>query len=324
MLRFLLRRLLALPPLLLAVSLLTFVLLESSQGDYFTHLLQDPQVSQEHVAQLREQLGLQRPLPQRYGRWLMGTLRGDLGHSFRYHAPVAGLIAERLGNTLLLAVSGLLLVWGAALPLGLLAAQRPGGLLDRGVGLLATLGLAMPRVLLALLALALAASTGLFPVGGLHDPVAWDAWGPAARSVDVLWHLALPASVLALGGLAGHLRHVKAALQGVLDGPCVRAARAKGLPERRVLLRHALPNAANPLVTLLGQDLGRLLAGSFLVEVVFAWPGLARLSVEALLGKDVYLVMACVLVASVALVLGNLAADVLLAALDPRVREAAG
>ncbi len=324
MLRFLLRRLVALPPLLLAVSLLTFGLLESSHGDYFTRLLQDPQVSQEQVAQLREQYGLQRPFAERYARWLGGALRGDLGHSFQYHTPVAGLIAERLGNTLLLALSGLLLVWGLSLPLGVLAARRPHGLLDRAVGSLATIGLAMPRVLLALLALLLAASTGAFPVGGLHDPVAWDWWGPAAKAADVLRHLVLPASVLALGGLAGHLRHVRAALRQVLDGPTVRAARARGLSERRVLLRHALPNAANPLISLLGQDLGTLLAGSFLVEVVFAWPGLARLSVEALLGKDVFLVMASVLVATVALVVGNLVADLLLAGLDPRVREAAG
>lgn len=316
----LLRRLAMAVPLLLLVSLLTFALVDLSSGDAFTRLLDDPQVSEEQVALLRAQFGLDGPLPERYGRWLLNACRGDLGLSLRYRRPVAELIGERLGNTLLLSAVGLLLAWAIAVPLGVVAALRPRGLLDRGIGLLTSLALSSPRVLLALLALLFAASTGLFPVGGLHDQVHWEELGALDRAVDLAWHLALPASVLALTSCAGVLRQARGQMLDALGQDFVRTARAKGLRERAVVFRHALRVAANPLLTLLGYGLAQLVTGSFLVEVVFGWPGLARLTYEALLGKDVFLVMASVLMASATLIAGNLLADLLLAAADPRVR----
>ena len=320
MLKLLARRALALLPLLLGITFLTFLLLESSSGDFFSRLLEDPQVSEEQVAMLRRDFGLDRPFLERYAHWLVNACQGNLGRSFRYHLPVGGLIMERLGNTLLLALASLLLSWGMAVPLGVLAALRPRGLVDRAVGMLAYLALSMPRVFLALLALLLAAGSGIFPVGGMHDQVFWDDWGPWQKTWDLARHLALPATVLALTSLAGIMRQMRGSMIETLGQDYIRTARAKGLPERVVVFKHALRNAINPMVTLFGYSLAHLVTGSFLVEVVFSWPGLARLTMEALLGKDLYLVMASVLVVSLTLVLGNLSADLMLAAADPRVR----
>jgi len=318
----LLRRLLALVPLLLVVSFLTFVMLDASGGDYLSKLVGNPEVSDEYLARMRATYGLDRPLLERYGRWLAGAVRGDLGRSFDYSRDVGDLLGERLGNTLLLAGAALLLSWGLAIPLGVLAAVRRGTWLDRGAGLLAYLGLSMPRVFLALLAVLFAAASGWFPLGGLRDEVRWDdlsAWG---RVTDVAWHLCLPALVLALTGMAGAMRQMRGHTLEVLEQDYVRTARAKGLPERTVLFEHTVRNAINPLVTLFGYSLAHLVTGAFLVEVVFSWPGMARLTLTALMARDVNLVMASVMLASVCLVLGNLVADLLLAAVDPRVRVA--
>jgi len=318
----LLRRLLALVPLLLVVSFLTFVLLDASGGDYLSKLVGNPEVSDEYLARMRAVYGLDRPLLERYGRWLAGAVQGDLGRSFDYQRDVSGLLVERLGNTLLLAVAALVLSWGLAVPLGLLAALRRGTWLDRVSGLAAALGLSFPRVFLALLAVLFAAASGWFPLGGLRDEVRWDelsAWG---RVVDVGRHLCLPALVLALTGMAGVFRQMRGHTLEVLEQDYVRTARAKGLPERTVLFKHVVRNAINPIVTLFGTSLAHLVTGAFLVEVVFSWPGMARLTLGALLARDVNLVMASVMLASVCLVIGSLVADLLLAAVDPRVRVA--
>jgi len=316
-----LRRVLGLLPLLLAVSFLSFWLLSRAGGDAFSRLLADPQISQEQVAGLRALFGLDDPLPTRYLRWLSRLLQGDLGLSLRYQLPVSQLIRERTGNTLLLTGTSLVLIWVLGVGLGVLAALRPRGLLDRLLGLLAYLGLSTPPVLLALLLLLFAASTGLFPVGGLHDQLGWDGWGPGARLRDLVWHLVLPVAVLVLTGVGGLLRQVRGLMIEALGLPHVRNARLLGLPEGLVL-RHAGRQLRNPLLTQLGGSLGGLLGGSFLVEIVFAWPGLASLTYEAVLQRDAPLLLASLLAAAVLLVLGNLLADLALLGLDPRTRHA--
>jgi len=304
------------------VSFLTFVLLDASGGDYLSKLVGNPEVSDEYLARMRATYGLDRPLLERYGRWLSGAVRGDLGRSFDYQRDVASLLTERLGNTLLLAVAALVLSWGLAVPLGVLAAVKRGTWLDRASGLLAYLGLSLPRVFLALLAVLFAASSGWFPLGGLRDEVRWDDLGALGRLADVAWHLCLPAIVLALTGMAGAMRQMRGHTLEALAQDYVRTARAKGLPERTVLFKHTVRNAINPLITLFGYSLAHLVTGAFLVEVVFSWPGMARLTLTALMARDVNLVMASVMLASICLVVGNLVADLLLAAVDPRVRVA--
>ena len=320
MLTFLLRRLLALVPLMLVISFLTFVLLNASSGDYLTRLLDNPAVSEEHIEALRSQYGLDRPFIERYGLWLWNAVHGELGRSFEYNRDVADLIFERLRNTLLLAFAALIFSWGLAIPLGVLSAVKQGSWVDKAAGFIAYFGLSIPRVFLALLAVMFAAKTDWFPIGGIRDEVRWDDFTTWERVVDVAWHLFLPTVVLGITNMAGYMRQMRGSTLETLAQDYVRTARAKGLPERSVLFKHTVRNAINPLVTLFGYSLAYLITGSFLVEVVMAWPGMARLTLNALLNKDSHLVMAAVMMASIMLVLGNLVADLLLAAVDPRIR----
>ena len=315
------RRLLAAVPLLLAATFLTQALLVAGPGNYFDSLAAGGQIAPQRLAQLKRQVGLDsEEITVRYGRWVRGVLRGDWGHSFRYQTPVWGLIRERLGNTLLLTGAALLLAWGLAIPLGVLAAARAGGGVDRALGLLASCLLAMPTALVSLLAVWLAARTGWFPTGGVHDPVRWEEFSGLERFGDRLRHLFLPAVTLCLPGLAQYLGQIRSEMIETLGRDHIRTARAKGLDERRVLFRHALPGSLNPAATLFGFSLAQLLTGAVLTEQIFAWPGLGRLSVEALLAKDEPLVMASVTLVTLMLLAGNLIADLLHARLDPRLR----
>jgi peptide/nickel transport system permease protein len=316
---FVLRRLLRLVPLLFGIVTITFLLLQIAPGDFLSTALENPSFSPGAIDALRHRFGLDQPWYVQYGLYLKNlVLHFDLGLSFSRHAPVATVLGECLANTLLLATSAALVTWGLAVPLGALAAVRAHGWIDRGLSWLAFLSLSIPELLSGLLLLMLAARTGWLPIGGMRS-LDWDTMGAGARLLDVLRHLVLPALVTGLVPLASRMRQMRASLLDVLRLDYVVTARAKGLDERAVVLRHALPNALNPLITLFGYTLGALVSGSFVAEIVFSWPGLGRVTVEALLAQDTYLVLGGVLMASVVLVLGNLIADLLLAASDPRI-----
>lgn len=300
MTRFLLRRLAYTALVLFGVSVLTFLFVELAPGDYFAEMRLDPRIAPETVAALRARYGLTSPLPVRYARWLGGALRGDLGYSFAYGIPAAALVWARARNTLLLTATAMALAWLLAVPLGAWCAWRRGRWVDRLCsGGLAAL-MSVPELVLALGLLLFAVRTGWFPTGG---------------------HLFLPACALALAMLPVLTRHTRAAVAEALAMPFARAARAHGIGPARLLFRHALPAAANPLVTLLGFSLGGLLSGSLAVEAVMAWPGLGTLLLEAILARDVYIVVAGVMLSTVMLAVGNLVADILLYAADPRIRR---
>jgi len=316
------RRLVQLVPLLLAVSALTFALLHMRPDAVTMWLADDPTVSQATIDHMRHAFGLDRPVWLQYLLYVRNVvLHGDLGTSFTYHAPVAGLIVERLGNTLLLAIAAMCVTWLLAIPLGVIAAVRRHTWVDRllSVGAFATLS--VPEVVAGLVLLWAAARTGWFPIGGMH---ALDAaslpWG--ARALDLLRHLVLPATVVGLVPLASRMRQMRSSLLEVLRLDYVTAARARGLGEGSVIVRHALRNALNPMITLFGLSLGSIVSGAFIAEVLFNWPGLGTLTVEAIQRQDPYLVLGAVEMAAVVLVLGNLAADLMLAASDPRIRHA--
>lgn len=252
-------------------------------------------------------------------RWIGNVARGDFGESFQKKRPVFGLIIERMGNTLTLSLSALFLAWLSAIPLGVLAAVKPNSFWDHTSGFIAFFGLSIPSVFFALLMVLLASYTGWFPIGDMRalDHQTLSAWG---RFLDRLHHLVLPTIVIGTGAMAGYMRQARGNMIEALGQDYVRTARAKGLPRKTVLFKHALRNAINPLVTLFGYSLAALLSGSFLVEVVMNWPGMARLVVDAIFAKDEPVVMAAVLFSAVLLVFGNLIADLLLALVDPRVR----
>ena len=305
--------------LLVGVSVLSFVLVELAPGDYFAEMRLDPRISEATVHALRSRYGLDRPLPERYARWLASLAKGELGYSFAYGQPVGPLLWPRLRNTLLLTVTATALAWLLAVPLGTWWATRRRGPADAGLTGLTAMLLALPDLVLVLGLLLLAVRTGWFPAGGMvslgHEQMPW-----GARVKDVAFHLVLPVTALVLGIVPALVRYVRASVADALGAPFVRAARAHGIPERRVLFRHVLPAAANPLISLFGLSLAGLLSMSLLVEVVMSWPGLGPLLLEAILARDFHLVLGPVLASTVLLLGGNLLADLVLAVADPRIR----
>jgi peptide/nickel transport system permease protein len=317
--RFILKRLLHMIPILLGVSLLTFLLMSLTPGGYFENLRQNPQISPETIARLKAQYHLDKPWYVQYVFWLKSCAQLDFGYSVQYKISATTLIFTRLWNTFILSFFGLLIAWLVAVPLGVWAAVKRDTWVDRGCSFIAFVGLSIPDVLLALLALLFAASTGWFPVGGAQSAL-YDLMPPMQQFWDRAHHLVLPALVLAAADLAGIMRKMRSNLLDTLRAEYVTAARAKGLPEGWVIYKHALRNAINPLLTIFGYSLAALLSGAFIVENIMAWPGLGRLTMEAFFAKDSFLVVDCVVMATALLIVGNFIADLLLAWSDPRIR----
>jgi peptide/nickel transport system permease protein len=315
----LIKRLFQVVPLLIGISALTFLLLQLAPGDFLNTMAENPQISVETLEAMRRRFGLDRPWYVQYGLYLQNLfLRLDFGESFSRHQPVFVVLREGLLNTLLLAGAAAVITWGLAIPLGVWAAVRQYTWVDRILSFLAFIWLSIPEVLSGLLLLLLAARTGWFPVGGMRS-IDYDELDLIGRTLNVLHHLALPALVVGLIPLAGRMRQMRGNLLDVLRLDYVTTARAKGLDENTVVFKHAVRNAINPLITLFGYTLGSLVSGSFVAEIIFSWPGLGRITLDAILSQDQYLVMGSVLMASVVLILGNLVADILLALADPRI-----
>ncbi|HET9359218.1 MAG TPA: ABC transporter permease [Vicinamibacterales bacterium] len=304
---------------LASVSVFSFLLLELAPGDFFTDLRAETRVGPETVEALRNQYGLTRSPLARYWQWLQSFVSGDLGFSLAHRAPVASVLWVRAGNTLLLTVPALLVTWALALPLGIWAARRRGRWPDRLCGGATSTLLALPDLLVALLLLLLALRTGLFPTGGMLSPGAEDM-SVTARVRDFAAHAFLPLCALVVTTLPAVFRHVRASMIEAAGAPAVQAARGLGIRPSRLTLRFVLPLAANPLVSLAGLSIATLLSASLLIEVVMSWPGLGPLLVEALLAKDVHVVLSASMLATGLLVLGNLAADLTLVGIDPRIR----
>jgi peptide/nickel transport system permease protein len=318
--RFLARRLCHSLVLLFGVSLLSFFLLQLAPGNFFDEMQLNPQISRQSVAELRSHYGLDKPLPVRYLGWLESVAKGECGISFAYNAPVGPLILARSRSTLLLTGTATLLAWLIALPVGVLAAagHRRYRWFDFSVGLTTTLLLVIPDLLLALGVLWIAVHTRWLYAGGMQSPApAVNFW---RELTDVALHLVAPVAVLVLGSLPLLVRHIRSAVLDALNSPYIRAVRAHGISNVRILFRHALPAAAAPLISLFGFSLGTLLSASLLVEVVMNWPGLGPLLLEAILARDVFVVIGAVMFSATFLIGGMLAADVFLFIADPRIR----
>jgi ABC-type dipeptide/oligopeptide/nickel transport system permease component len=248
---------------------------------------------------------------------------GELGYGFADNSPVAPLVWIRARNTLLLTITATLLAWGLALPLGIWSAERRGRLPDRALSSAISTLLVIPDLVLGLGLLILTARSAWFPAGGLVS-VGFENLSPISKLSDLGMHMALPVTALVLSALPILIRHIRAAMLEVLGAPHLRAAAAHGIPHRKLLYGYALRAAANPLIALFGFSVGTVLSGSLLVEIIMSWPGIGPLLLEAILGRDLYVVIGGVLFSTVFLVAGNFLADLLLYWADPRIRTMAG
>ena len=319
MIIYIIRRVLISIPLLLGISLLTFFLMQATPGNFFDTLKMDPQVSPDTIARYEKIYHLDRPLLAQYFYWLKNIISGDLGYSFFYNCPVSRIMQERLWNTFILSLAGLVVTWAVAIPLGILAAMNRNRWLDRVLSFFSFCGLSIPSFFLAMILLYAGFSTGALPLGGIHG-VNYQQLNPVSRFVDLVLHLMIPTIALSLGAIASLQRVMRGNLLEVLRQQYILSARAKGLPEHRVFYGHALRNAINPLITIFGYHLSDLLSGAALIEIICNWPGIGALMLTAVRAKDVYLVMSDVMMSGVLLLLGNLLADILLAMSDPRIR----
>jgi peptide/nickel transport system permease protein len=322
MVRYIARRLILLGPLLVGITFVSWaaIQLAPGSGDYFQSLvLQYPQISPATIEGLRARFGMDQPPWIQYFRWLWNIVHLDFGISFAYQVPVTWLIGTRALNTLLLSVTSLVAAWVIAIPLGVYSAVHQYSVTDGLLSAGAFVAISVPSFFSALLLLYAAFWSHVLPLQGLTS-VTYDGLSWTGKILDVAWHLVLPTIALGVFSVGGLMRYMRNNLLDVLRADYVKTARAKGVSERRVIFRHALRNAINPLVTLFGFELGGLLSGAAFVENILGYPGLGRLVLEAVLKKDVFVVMGSLLMGSVLLILGNLTADVLLALVDPRIR----
>ncbi|MFP4165562.1 MAG: ABC transporter permease subunit [Opitutales bacterium] len=334
---FIIRRLFTAIPMLFGITLLVFLLMYLAPGDFLDQVRASRDVSEETIAQMERDFGLDEPWYVQYGLWLKnispikwGPAEGepdkwlflgppDFGQSFAYKVPVFDLIGQRVGATLLLSITSIAFAWLVAIPLGVLAAIYKDSIFDRTAALLAYFALSIPEFFLAILAVFFAAVTGILPTGGLTS-IQHEFMSPGARLVDIAKHLILPTFVLGVGGVAGMMRILRANFIDYMQAEFATTARAKGLSERVVMFKHVLRNAINPLITSFGFAFSTLLSGAVLVENIMNYPGLGSLLFESIMKEDQYVVMAGVVMGSLMLMFGNLLADLLLAWSDPRVK----
>ena len=317
MTEYLLRRLLHSLVLLVGVTIMSFVLLKSTPGGPMAIYRERADVTRADVARLRQQLGLDEPLPVQYARWVGNLVRGDWGDSFVTNERVIDRISQRLPATLLLMGSAYLLTLLIAIPVGVLAAVRQYSWFDYLATGVAFIGLSMPVFWFGLLLILLfSVQLGWLPTSGIATI------GAGFDPLDSIKHLVMPTGVLALVFAGGYTRYLRTSMLEVIRQDFVRTARSKGLAERLVIMRHAFRNALIPVVTLLALDVPELFTGAVVTETIFAWPGMGRLYLESLSRLDYSVLMAILTVSALLVILSNLLADVVYAYLDPRIRYA--
>lgn len=311
MYKFVLKRLLMMIPVLIGVTFLVFFILALSSGDPARMILGE-QATEENVQMMREELGLNDPIPVRYLRYMSGVLKGDLGTSYRNKLNVADQVLDRFPNTVLLAVSGMLVAICIGVPVGILSAKRQYTLIDNIATVLGLVGVAMPTFWLGLLLVLLfSLSLGWFPSSGMGT----------GGVLPVLKSLVLPAFTLGTSCAANIMRMTRSSMLEVIRQDYIDTARSKGLTESAITRRHMLKNALVPIITVVGLQFGYLLGGSALTETIFSWPGLGRLMVESIKSKDIPMVLGSAIFLAVMYSVINLLVDILYAFVDPRIKS---
>jgi len=326
MLQFILRRILLMVPTIFVISIIAFAIIQLPPGDYLTTYVAELQATGETVdeatlQQLQQRYGLGLPFHQQYYRWVSGIiLRGDFGQSFTWNQPVNTLIWQRLGFTMLITLTTVVFIWVVALPIGIYSAVKQYSIGDYAATFFGFLGLATPNFLLALILMYVAFKYFGQSVGGLFSPDFVDAPWTMARILDLFAHLWIPVIILGTAGTAGLIRIMRANLLDELHKPYVITARAKGMPERRLIWRYPVRVAMNPFISTIGWTLPALVSGSIIVSVVLNLPTTGPLLLQALMQQDMYLAGGFILIVSCLTVIGTLISDILLAWLDPRIR----
>lgn len=307
--------------MLIGITLVSFFIIHLAPGKPVQiEQSMNPRVSQEVRLRLEKLYGLDKPIHVQYFDWVKKLVRLDFGESFMDNKPVTKKIAERAGLTLLLNLASLVIIFLVAVPLGAACALREGSWFDHAATVTVFAFFAVPTFWLALLLMQLfCINLGWLPISGVKS-LDHEYLGTAGKIADIAWHLLLPVAVSALGGFAGLARYMRSNMIDALKQPYIYAAKAKGLPENRVIYKHALRNAVLPVVTILGLSIPGLLGGSVIFESIFALPGIGRLFYEAVMTRDYPLIMAEVVLGAVLTMIGNLAADISYAMVDPRIR----
>ncbi|MCS7083700.1 MAG: ABC transporter permease [Aquificaceae bacterium] len=304
---------------LIGVSFISFLIIKLAPGDYLDQLRLNPQVSQQTIELLKSQFGLDRDIFSQFIKWLISALSFDLGYSFQYHAPVSELILDRIPATLFLSLGSAILSWIIAIPLGFFAGIKEGSNFDRFVLAFSYTFMSVPSFFLAFIFLLFVSQLGILPVGGMYSPD-FDSMSLPEKLLDLFYHMSVPLLTLSLISSAGLVRLMRSSVIELKKSPFLTALRAKGLKESSIR-RHLFKNALNPFITLIGFEIASLLSGSAVIEIIFGWPGLGSLMLDAVLSQDLYLVMGGLYIGTILLLLGNFIADILLAILDPRIKD---
>ncbi len=317
-----LKRFLELIPIFFAISMIIFVIMNSMPGDPLLQMrMQNPRVmtnDPERMRELREYYHLDDPLPVKYFTWLKSVMTGDLGYSSMYKTPVIDLITSRLPNTLILTVTAWLIGLVVALPIGILSAVKKYSAFDYTTTVFAFIGISLPGFWFALIAIIIfSVGLGWLPVSGMSTYGVTGTWN---IFVDRLRHLVLPAFVLGLVQVASWVRYIRTSLLEVLDQDYVRTAYAKGVPDRKVIIKHALKNAMIPIITIIALDIPYFFGGALIIETVFSWPGMGRLMYNAVISSDYNLAISCLMFLAIITLISNLVADFLYVMVDPRIR----
>lgn len=320
MLLYILRRLVQAIPVLLAVLAIGFALIQLAPGDMFTQMELSDNIRPEQLDRFREQFRLDQPWYMQFYQYVINAVQGEFGFSRTYRAPVFAVVSQRAANTILLSLTSLAFAWLLSIPAGVFAATNQYNIKDQFVSIFAFVGLAIPNFFLAFLLLYLVSSTGNWlPLGGMTSS-GFRHMTATQQFFDIARHMIIPVVVIGTSIMATLTRVMRGEMLKIMNEQYIVTARAKGQTENKVVYMHALRNAINPMITILGFQLGNVMSGAALVEIVVAWPGLGSVLLEALLSQDLYLVVGSLIYGVGLLVIGNLLADIALALVDPRVR----
>ena len=318
MISYLIKRVLIMVPVLVGLSAIIFTLVNLAPGDPYASML-DPLTPVEDRENMLASIGFYDPLPVKYLKWVGRALRGDLGFSVKYSLPVSEVIGLKIGNTLLLSITSLVLSVLLAVPLGIVSATRQYSVFDYSATVLALVGVSVPSFFFALGVVKIfAIDFKWFPISGM-EYIAKGLTG-FERVLDIAHHMVLPILVLTLIATASKMRYTRSAMLDVIGQDYIRTARAKGLSERVVIYNHALKNALIPVITIISGSLGGLLSGSILIETIFSWPGMGTLVYQAIDNRDYPLIMGGTLLLAICVLMANMIADILYALVDPRIR----